>query len=138
MLPNVLDLARRTLAADAYACWQYTEESGTWEIAAHAGLSEDYVASVPAAIRDNTSVISLEQPIIAQDIVNHFEERLQAMKFELAGVTYDSYMKKLQERQGVVEERILGRSSSLHGDGDERGLTACEHRRRRHRHRAAL
>jgi hypothetical protein len=36
------------------------------------------------------------------------EERLQAMKFELAGVTYDSYMKKLQERRGVVEERIMG------------------------------
>ena len=36
------------------------------------------------------------------------EERLRAMQFELAGVTYDSYMKKLQERQGVVEERILG------------------------------
>ena len=36
------------------------------------------------------------------------EERLQAMKFELAGVTYDSYMKKLQERKGVVEERIMG------------------------------
>ena len=36
------------------------------------------------------------------------EERLKAMKFELAGATYDSYMKKLQERKGVVEERIMG------------------------------
>jgi hypothetical protein len=36
------------------------------------------------------------------------EERLRAMQFELARVTYDSYMKKLQERKGVVEERILG------------------------------
>jgi PGM1 C-terminal domain/ATP-grasp domain len=36
------------------------------------------------------------------------EERLRGMKFELEGVTYDSYMKKLQERQGVVEERIMG------------------------------
>ena len=36
------------------------------------------------------------------------EERLRAMKFELEGVTYDSYMKKLQERKGVVEERIMG------------------------------
>src|SRR5207249_1710917 len=32
------------------------------------------------------------------------EERLRAMQFELAGVTYESYMKKLQERKGVVEE----------------------------------
>src|SRR5881296_2369873 len=36
------------------------------------------------------------------------EERLRAMQFELEGVTYDSYMKKLQERKGVVEERIIG------------------------------
>ena len=36
------------------------------------------------------------------------EERLRAMQFELARVTYDSYMEKLQERKGVVEERILG------------------------------
>src|SRR5438876_4471218 len=36
------------------------------------------------------------------------EERLRAMQFELEGVTYDSYIKKLQERKGVVEERIMG------------------------------
>jgi hypothetical protein len=36
------------------------------------------------------------------------EERLRAMKFELEGATYESYMKKLQERKGVVEERIGG------------------------------
>src|ERR1043166_2032962 len=34
--------------------------------------------------------------------------RLRAMKLELQGTTYDSYMKKLQERKGVVEERIMG------------------------------
>src|SRR5216110_3000762 len=39
---------------------------------------------------------------------NMLEERLRAMQFELARVTYDSYMNKLQERKGVVEERILG------------------------------
>lgn len=37
------------------------------------------------------------------------EERLRAMQFELARVTYDSYMEKLQERKGVVEERIVGK-----------------------------
>jgi hypothetical protein len=36
------------------------------------------------------------------------EERLRAMQFELEGVTYDSYMSKLQERKAVVEERIMG------------------------------
>jgi len=36
------------------------------------------------------------------------EERLRAMQFELEGITYESYMKKLQERKAVVEERIMG------------------------------
>ena len=36
------------------------------------------------------------------------EERLKGMQFESKGVTYDSYMKKLQERKGIVEERIMG------------------------------
>ena len=37
------------------------------------------------------------------------EQRLRAMRFELEGITYDSYMKRLQERKGVVEERIMGK-----------------------------
>jgi len=36
------------------------------------------------------------------------QERLRSMQFELEGVTYDSYMSKLQERKADVEERIMG------------------------------
>ena len=36
------------------------------------------------------------------------EDRLRAMKFELKGMTYEGYMKRLEERMGVVEERIMG------------------------------
>jgi hypothetical protein len=36
------------------------------------------------------------------------EDRLRAMQFELKGITYDSYVKKLEERKGIVEERITG------------------------------
>jgi hypothetical protein len=36
------------------------------------------------------------------------EDRLRAMQFELKGITYDSYMKELEERKGIVEERITG------------------------------
>jgi len=39
------------------------------------------------------------------DLILH---RLEAMKFELPGVTYDSYVAKLKERGGIVEERISG------------------------------
>jgi hypothetical protein len=36
------------------------------------------------------------------------DDRLRAMTFESQEVTYESYMKKLRERKGVVEERIMG------------------------------
>jgi hypothetical protein len=36
------------------------------------------------------------------------DERLRRMQFELKETTYDAYMKKLQERKGIVEERIIG------------------------------
>src|SRR5438477_720837 len=36
------------------------------------------------------------------------DARLRAMKFESQEVTYESYMKKVEERKGVVEERIMG------------------------------
>jgi hypothetical protein len=36
------------------------------------------------------------------------DDRLRAMTFESRGATYERYMKKLQERKGVVEERIMG------------------------------
>jgi hypothetical protein len=47
------------------------------------------------------------QPLRAKEKAM-LEERLRAMQFELKGITYDSYMKKLQERKAVVEERIVG------------------------------
>ena len=50
VLPDVLDLASRTLAADAYALWQVDPATGKWELALHSGLSDKYVAVVGAAI----------------------------------------------------------------------------------------
>jgi PGM1 C-terminal domain/ATP-grasp domain len=36
------------------------------------------------------------------------DERLRRMQFELKETTYDAYVEKLQERKGIVEERIMG------------------------------
>lgn len=47
-------------------------------------------------------------PIPATTEKAMLEERLRSMRFELEGATYESYMKKLQERKAVVEERIVG------------------------------
>jgi PAS domain S-box-containing protein len=68
MLPAVLDLAQRTLASDAHALWQYEEATDSWSVAAHSGLSSDYIASAVEAIRGRSSAVPLDAPIVAEDI----------------------------------------------------------------------
>ena len=68
VLPQVLALAGRTLAADAYSVWQYDEVSRIWSVGAREGLSDEYVTAAMAAIRGNTATVSLDAPIVAEDI----------------------------------------------------------------------
>src|SRR5689334_24592505 len=53
VLPRVLELAQRTLEADAYSLWQRDEETGTWAVAAYEGLSKEYVDASTIAITGN-------------------------------------------------------------------------------------
>src|SRR5262249_54554960 len=68
MLPEILELASRTLAADAYALWRKSRADGSWTIAAYDGLPESYVESAPAAVRGRGDAILLDEPLIAEDI----------------------------------------------------------------------
>ena len=68
MLSEVLELASRTLAADAYALWQYEEKTRAWRVGAYDGLSFDYVQTAMEAIRGNNAAIALDAPIVAEDI----------------------------------------------------------------------
>ena len=68
MLADVLDLARRTLTADAYALWRHDETLGTWEIAVHSGLPEDYIRDATAAIRGSATDVALDEPLVVEDI----------------------------------------------------------------------
>jgi PAS domain S-box-containing protein len=70
MLPDVLDLAGRTLAADGYAVWLFDEATNTWRVGAYAGVSDEYVDKAMAAIRGNTSVVAIDAPIVAEDIAD--------------------------------------------------------------------
>ena len=68
VLPQVLELARRTLDADAYALWQHFGD-GNWELRAASGLSERYIASAQAAIQGNDAVVSLDEgPLVVNDV----------------------------------------------------------------------
>jgi PAS domain S-box-containing protein len=102
MLPKVLDLASRTLAADAYALWQ-TADAVHWDVAAHNGLSEEYVASATQAIQGNAAVVSFDNPIVAEDIPN--TEWLTAEHRAAHAAEGNRSMMALPLRYG---ERILG------------------------------
>ena len=68
MLPEILDLASRTLAADAYALWRRDPADAAWSVAAYAGLTESYVEHATAAIRGQGDAVLLEEPLVAEDI----------------------------------------------------------------------
>ena len=67
VLPRVLDLARLTLAADAYALWR-VDATGAWEIARQHGLSPEYAATAPSALTGSGGIVSLDSPLVAEDL----------------------------------------------------------------------
>jgi PAS domain S-box-containing protein len=68
MLPEILELANRTLAADAYALWRKSSSDGSWSVAAYAGLPSTYVEAATAAIRGQGDAFLLDEPLVAEDI----------------------------------------------------------------------
>jgi len=69
-------------------------------VAGSAGILEGRAPASPSRAASQSSALHTERAML--------EERLRAMQFESQGVSYESYMKKLQERKAVVEERIIG------------------------------
>ena len=69
MLPEILELASRTLAADAYALWRRDDAEGRWSVAAHAGLAESYVENATEAIRGREADDRLlDSPLVVEDV----------------------------------------------------------------------
>jgi PAS domain S-box-containing protein len=72
VLPRVLDLAQRTLAADAYALWLHDAASDSWTIAAQQNLSEEYRenagANATRAVASAGPRWSLDVPLVADDV----------------------------------------------------------------------
>jgi PAS domain S-box-containing protein len=69
MLPEILELASRTLAADAYALWRRDDADGSWSVAAHAGLPDSYVESATEAIRGrDASEVLLDEPLVVENV----------------------------------------------------------------------
>jgi PAS domain S-box-containing protein len=68
IVPQLLELARHTLQADAYALWEHDLATDGWRVAAYAGLSDEYVESATNAIRGVPTEVSLDEPLIVEHI----------------------------------------------------------------------
>jgi GAF domain-containing protein len=68
VLPEVLELARATLEADAYALWR--RDGADWSLQASAGLSDAYVAAAPDAVRSQERDFPLDEPLVASDVAS--------------------------------------------------------------------
>src|SRR3954470_4883189 len=68
MLPEILELARRTLAADAYALWRRDAAHASWSVAAYDALPQPYRQDATAAVRGRGDAAWLDQPLVAEDI----------------------------------------------------------------------
>jgi signal transduction histidine kinase/ActR/RegA family two-component response regulator len=67
VLARVLDVARRVVAADAYAIWRYDPAAGRWAIASSAGLSEAYRQGTVPVLADTPRLP--EDPLVAEDVL---------------------------------------------------------------------
>jgi PAS domain S-box-containing protein len=68
VLPRVLDLAQRTLAADAYALWLRDAATGAWTIAQQQHLSDEYRETALRSVAAAGADWSLDAPLVADDI----------------------------------------------------------------------
>jgi PAS domain S-box-containing protein len=66
VLPAVLDLSHRLVAADAYAIWRFKPEASAWAVVASSGLSDEYDGD-RIAVTSQTPGLP-EAPIVAEDV----------------------------------------------------------------------
>jgi PAS domain S-box-containing protein len=66
VLPTIIELGRRFIAADAYAVWRKRNEDGVWAISSSAGLSEQFVKE--GAISSNGQPALPTEPMLFEDI----------------------------------------------------------------------
>ena len=82
VLPAVLALSHRLVAADAYAIWRYTPADAVWSVVASSGLSEEYgrerIEVTSPAMR------APEEPLFIEDVlkVSNLEHRQQTYRRE--------------------------------------------------------
>src|SRR5690348_12787807 len=63
VLPTILDLSRRLIAAEAYALWRREPGTGDWRVLADLNLSAEY----PRVILNSPQAMP-DQPLVIEDV----------------------------------------------------------------------
>ena len=72
VLPGILDLAGKVLAADAYAVWRASEDRKTWRAIALRGLSPAYRTEIKAAPEDTPDSIQATEDVLSDPDLRKF------------------------------------------------------------------
>jgi signal transduction histidine kinase/ActR/RegA family two-component response regulator len=73
ILPTIVGIANRVVAADGYAVWRYKPHDGLWQLMAASGLSREYTQETGSILADTAP--ALTEPIAAEDVTK--EPRLK-------------------------------------------------------------
>jgi PAS domain S-box-containing protein len=69
VLRSIVALATKAVAADAYAVWRLDRHRGTWHVASHAGVSEEFASAIVSSDEgEPVSALRNTDPIIAEDL----------------------------------------------------------------------
>jgi signal transduction histidine kinase/ActR/RegA family two-component response regulator len=73
ILPTIVGIANRVVAADGYAVWRFKPQDRIWQLMAASGLSGEYTQETGTILAE--TVPALTEPIAAEDVTK--EPRLQ-------------------------------------------------------------
>jgi PAS domain S-box-containing protein len=68
VLPAVIDLAQRVLAADGHGLWLRDPATDTWTLASTQGISDTYREHVSEAISNQSASMELDGPLIVENV----------------------------------------------------------------------
>ncbi len=68
VLPKVIDLAQRGLAADGHGLWLRDPATNTWTLASTEGISDTYREHVTAAIIHQPASKELDGPLVVENL----------------------------------------------------------------------
>jgi len=68
VLPKVIDLAQRVLAADGHGLWLRDGATGEWALASTEGISDTYREHVVTAVTHQPASMELEGPLVVENL----------------------------------------------------------------------